>query len=70
MVEECNWEPGCVWNWTDNTAAFDSLSFDDKVKLIKEKEQIDKERYDAEVAEDEAAAKEEAARLQAELKTE
>lgn len=70
MVEECNWEPGCVWNWTDNTAAFDSLSFDEKVKLIKEKEQIDKERYDAEVAEDEAAAKEEAARLQAELKTE
>ncbi|KAG4438927.1 hypothetical protein IFR05_005607 [Cadophora sp. M221] len=68
MVEECNWEPACVWNWTDNTAAFGGLSFDEKVKLIKEKEQIDKERYDAEVAEDEAAAKEDNERLQAELK--
>ncbi|CZS89882.1 related to glycosyl transferase [Rhynchosporium agropyri] len=68
MVEECNWEPACVWNWTENTAAYGKLDFDAKVNLIRQKEKIDKARFDAEVAEDEAAAKEEAAAVAAELK--
>ncbi|PBP17980.1 glycosyltransferase sugar-binding region containing DXD domain-containing protein [Diplocarpon rosae] len=68
MVEECNWEPACVQNWTDNTAAFGSLSFDEKVRLISEKEKIDADRYSEEQAEDERLAQEEKERLAAELK--
>lgn len=59
MVEECNWKPDCVKNWTDNTAVFDSLPYDDKVKLIEAHDVVNREREEKERGEKEAHEREE-----------
>jgi len=69
MVEECNWDPDCVEQWTKNTGAFDTLPEEHKAQLIAEKDAADKEKLEKEVAENEAAEKEEADRKLAELRS-
>jgi hypothetical protein len=50
IVEECNWEPGCVAEWDKNTAQFPFLSEEEKAAAIAAKEQADKEKTEREEA--------------------
>ncbi|EKD13984.1 glycosyltransferase sugar-binding region containing DXD domain-containing protein [Drepanopeziza brunnea f. sp. 'multigermtubi' MB_m1] len=68
MVEECNWEPTCVEDWTKNTAAFNSLPYDERARLIQAKEKVDKEAEEDEIAEQEIWAQEELDRQALETK--
>ncbi|TVY67369.1 Initiation-specific alpha-1,6-mannosyltransferase [Lachnellula suecica] len=68
MVEECNWAPDCVEQWTKNTTAYPSLSEEHKEKLLAEKAVVDKERLDKETAEKEQKEREEAERKNTELR--
>jgi mannosyltransferase OCH1-like enzyme len=44
QVEECNWKPECVHAWDNNTAAYPSLSEEEKEKVLAAKKLVDEER--------------------------
>jgi mannosyltransferase OCH1-like enzyme len=45
-VEKCNWKPECVKKWDDDTAAFEALSPEEKIKQVALKEADDKRKAD------------------------
>lgn len=47
-VEKCNWNHECVKKWDEDTAAFEALSPEDKIKQVALKEADDKRKADEE----------------------
>ncbi|RDW62118.1 hypothetical protein BP6252_11551 [Coleophoma cylindrospora] len=58
MVEECNWNPECVKEWDDHTAAFEKLSADEQATLIDRHQWWVNDMEMKQLAEDQALEKE------------
>jgi mannosyltransferase OCH1-like enzyme len=68
MVEECNWNPECVGNWTQNTDLWDLLDEPEKNKRIAQHEADIAKKFEEEEAERMQHEREDAERAANELK--
>ncbi len=68
MVEECNWKPECVQAWDNNTAAYPSLSEEEKAKVLEAKKKVDEDRFNKEEEERINREREDAERRDRELR--
>ena len=68
MVEECNWKPDCVAAWDNNTAAYPSLSEEEKAVVLEAKKKVDEDRFNKEEEERINREREDAERRDSELR--